>query len=320
MRDPYEVLGVSKSASEAEIKKAFRNLAKKHHPDTKGGDVAAKKRFQEISAAYDILGDKDKRSKFDTGQIDESGNPRGFDPRAHGFEGGPFGKPGGGPGDFHFTWTDQEPGGHGHGGTAEGFRPEDLFADLLGGLGGRGRGKTQQRAGQDFTVSTTVSFEEAAHGGTRRVVLPNGEQIDVKIPAGLKDGQQIRLKGRGGAGKSGAPSGDVLIQVSVAPHPYFTRDGRDLKIDLPVTLKEAVLGAKVPVRTLTGAVSLSVPPNSNSGTVLRLKGKGIPGQGKEPAGDLYARLVVTLPDEVDAELQKFAEGWKANYDPRAKTR
>ncbi|MBU6299389.1 MAG: J domain-containing protein [Alphaproteobacteria bacterium] len=317
MRDPYEVLGVQKGASEAEIKKAFRTLAKKHHPDTKGGDTAAQKRFQEISAAYDILGDKEKRAKFDAGHIDAGGNPKGFDPGAHGFQGSPFGH-GTGPGDFHFTWTNQ---GHGHPGeTAEGFRPEDLFADLLGGLGGRGRGRAQPRAGQDFTVSTMVSFEEAAHGGTRRVMLPNGEQIDVKIPAGLKDGQQIRLKGRGGAGSSGGPPGDVMIQVSVAPHPYFTRDGRDLKVDLPVTLKEAVLGAKVPVQTLTGTVSLSVPANSNSGTVLRLKGKGLPSHGNEPPGDLYARVIVTLPDGPDADLKKFAEGWKANYDPRVKLR
>jgi len=312
MRDPYEVLGVPKSAGDAEIKKAFRSLAKKHHPDTKGGDKAAQKRFQEISAAYDIVGDKEKRAKFDAGQIDAGGNPRGFDPRAHGFEGAR----GTNPGDFHFTWTDQ---GH-PGETAEGFRPEDLFADLLGGLGGRGRGRAQPRAGQDFTVQTTVSFEEAAHGGTRRVVLPNGEQIDVKIPPGLKDGQQIRLKGRGGAGRSGGPPGDVLIHVSVAPHPHFSRDGRDLKVDLPITLKEAVLGGKVPVQTLTGTVSLSVPPNANTGTVLRLKGKGFPAHGGEAAGDLYARLVVTLPDGPDADLQKFAEGWKADYDPRAKSR
>jgi DnaJ-class molecular chaperone len=326
MKDLYDVLGVKKGASEAEIKKAFRTLAKKHHPDTKGGDVAAKKRFQEISGAYDILGDKEKRAKYDSGQIDGQGNPKGFDPRAaqQGFEADPFGfgrragTTGGtsGPGDFHFTFTE-------HGGnTEEGFRPEDLFSDLLGGMAGRGRGRAQQapHAGQDFTVQTMVSFEEAANGGTRRVVLPNGEQIDVKIPPGIKDGQQIRLKGRGGAGRAGAPAGDVMIQVSVAPHPYFTRDGKDLKIDLPVTLKEAVLGAKVPVRTLSGAVSLSVPAGSNTGTVLRLKGKGIPGQGEEAAGDLYARVVVTLPDEPDETLRKFAEGWSADYDPRAKLR
>ncbi len=317
MRDPYEVLGVSKNASEAEIKKAFRTLAKKHHPDAKGGDVASKKRFQEISGAYDVIGDKDKRAKFDAGQIDAQGNPKGFDPRAHGFEGSPFGQGAGGPGGFHFTWAGP---GDRPAESAEGFRPEDLFADLLGGLGGRGRGRAQPRTGQDFDVQTTVSFEEAAGGGTRRVVLPNGEQIDVRIPAGLKDGQQIRLKGRGGAGRAGGPPGDVLIHVTVAHHPYFTREGRDLKIDLPVSLKEAVLGAKVPVRTLSGPVSLSIPPNSNSGKTLRLKGKGIPAQGKEPAGDLYVRLIVTLPDGEDAEMKKFAENWRTSYDPRAKQR
>jgi DnaJ-class molecular chaperone len=315
MRDPYEVLGVSKSASEAEIKKSFRTLAKKHHPDTHSGDAGAKKRFQEISAAYDVIGDKDKRAKFDAGQIDAQGNAKGFDPRAHGFEGNPFGQAEQGPGGFHFTWARAgEPGAQ----TAEGFRPEDLFSDLLGGLGGRGRGRAQPRAGQDFDVQTMVSFEEAANGGTRRVVLPNGEQIDVKIPAGLKDGQQIRLKGRGGAGQNGGPPGDVMIHVTVAPHPYFTREGWDLKIDLPVTLREAVLGGKVPVRTLSGTVSLSIPPNTNSGKVLRLKGKGIPGQGTERTGDLYVRLIVSLPEGGDPELKKFAENWRTSYDPRAK--
>src|ERR1700733_14676406 len=167
MRDPYEVLGVSKKASEAEIKKAFRNLAKKHHPDTKGGDAAAQKKFQEISAAYDIVGDKEKRAKFDAGEIDAGGNPRGFDPGA----GGPFGRGGGSPRDFHFTWTDQDAqGAQG----AQSFSAEDLFSDLLGGLGGRG-GRQQPRPGQDFSVAVTVSFEEAARGGSRRVMLPNGE-------------------------------------------------------------------------------------------------------------------------------------------------
>jgi len=321
MRDPYEVLGVPRNASEADIKKAFRTLAKKHHPDTKGGDQAAKKRFQEIGGAYDILGDKEKRAKFDAGQIDAQGNPKGFDPRAHGFEGGfPFGGSSGGrgPGDYHFTWTNT---GGQQGANAEGFNAEDIFADLLGGAFGGGRGRRPQpAAGQDFEVETTVSFEEAANGGTRRVVLPNGEQIDVKIPPGLKDGQQIRLRGRGGAGRNGGPPGDVLIQVKVAPHPYFTREGRDLKIDLPVTLKEAVLGGKVAVRTLSGTVALSLPPNSNSGKVLRLKGKGIPGSGREHAGDLYVRLIVTLPEGEDAELKAFAERWRADYDPRDKQR
>jgi DnaJ-class molecular chaperone len=314
MRDPYDVLGVSKTASEAEIKKAFRTLAKKHHPDTKGGDAASQKKFQEIGAAYDIVGDKEKRAKFDAGEIDAAGNPRGFDPGAQGFRGGPFGGgQGGGPGDYHFTWTDQ--GGEG----AQGFAAEDLFADLLGGLGGRG-GRQQPRQGQDFSVAITVSFEDAARGGERRVMLPNGEQIDVKIPVGLRDGQQIRLKGRGGAGRRGGPAGDVLIQVSVAPHPYYVRDGNALRMDLPITLQEAVTGGKVPVPTLTGTVSLSVPAGSNTGSVLRLKGKGIPAHGSEAAGDLYVKLVVTLPDKPDAELTEFAQRWKAQYDPRAKLR
>jgi len=323
-RNPYEVLGVSKTASEAEIKKAFRSLAKKHHPDTKGGDPAAQKRFQEISAAYDVVGDKDKRKKFDAGEIDEAGNPRGFDPRqGGGFQGDPFGfgRGGrgqqGGPGEYHFTWTNED------GDTAQGFRAEDIFSDLFGGLGGRRGGSGGARAprrGQDFAAQAIVSFEEAANGGTRRIALQNGEQIDVKIPAGLKDGQQIRLKGRGGAGANGGPAGDVLLSVTVAPHPFFTRDGNDLKMDLPITLKEATLGGKVPVPTLTGTVQLTIPAGSNSGSTLRLKGKGIPAHGGETAGDLYVKLVVSLPDKSDPELKKFVESWDAVYDPRAKLR
>ena len=322
MRDPYQVLGVAKSASEADIKKAFRSLAKKHHPDTHPGDESAKKRFQEISAAYDILGDKDKRAKFDAGEIGADGNPRGFDPRAGGFRGNPFGfggAPGGGAGgerEFHFSWDDR-------GGSGQGFSAEDIFADLMGGGRARGgRGAPRPARGEDFAVAITASFAESVMGGTRRIVLANGEQIDVKIPQGLKDGQQIRAKGRGGAGRQGGPNGDVLIQVSVAPHPYLTREGNDLRMDLPVTLKEAVLGAKVPVPTLSGTLNLTIPPNSNSGAVLRLKGKGVPAHGgaanSEPAGDLYVRLVVALPDPPDAGLKKFVEGWHSNFDPRAR--
>jgi DnaJ-class molecular chaperone len=308
MRDPYEVLGVAKTASEAEIKKAFRSLAKKYHPDTKGGDAAAQKKFQEISGAYDILGDTEKRAKFDRGEIDASGNPRGFDPRAHGFEGG-------GPGGYQYNWSSD-------GDTAQGFRAEDIFSELFGGgLGGgrRGGGK-RPRAGESYEVAATVSFEEAARGGTRRVYMPDGREVDVRIPAGLRDGQQIRLKGQGGEGRNGGPRGDVLLNVSVAPHPYLTRDGNNLRMDLPVTLQEAVLGGKVTVPTLTGSVALSVPANSNSGATLRLKSKGIPAHGNEAAGDLYVKLVVTMPDRADAELRSFAENWTTTYDPRAKLR
>ena len=204
MKDPYEILGVAKTANESEIKKAFRNLAKKHHPDKHAGDAAAQKRFQEISGAYDILGDKEKRAQFDAGAIGADGNPRGFDPRQGGFgpggfrQGNPFGGGAGGPGgrEFHFSFDDA-PGG------AAGF--EDIFADLMG--AGRRGGKAQPRAakGEDFSVAVTVSFAEGAIGGTRRVVLPIGEQIDVKIPVGVKDSQVVRVKGRGGAGAAADP-------------------------------------------------------------------------------------------------------------------
>jgi DnaJ-class molecular chaperone len=316
MKDPYEVLGVPKGASEADIKKAFRALAKKHHPDKHQGDAAAQKRFQEISGAYDILGDKDKRAQFDAGAIGADGNPRGFDPRqGGGFRGGnPFGGGGAGARDFHFSFDDAAGSPHG------GF--EDIFESLMGGRrpGGPGRAQSRAARGEDFTASVTVAFDEAVSGGTRRVVLQNGEQLDVKIPAGVKDGQTIRVKGRGGAGRGGGANGDILLTVSVSPHPFMTRDGNDIRMDLPVTLKEAVLGGKVPVPTLTGTVSLSVPPNANTGTILRLKGKGVAAHGSTPAGDLYVRLVVTLPDKSDEALKRFLEGWEGTYDPRARMR
>ena len=321
MRDPYDVLGVSKTASEAEIKKAFRALAKKHHPDTAKGEDA-KKKFQEISNAYDIVGDKEKRAKFDRGEIDASGNPRGFDPgggggfRPGGFGGqGPFG--GANPRDFQYTW--QNAGGE----QQEGFRAEDIFSDLFGGLGGgRAKRRNAPQRGEDYEMAITVGFEEAARGGTRRMTMPSGSDADVRIPAGVKDGQQIRLRGQGAPGHNGGPNGDLLLSVTVAAHPFMTRDGNDIRMDLPITLKEAVLGGKVPVPTLGGTVQLTIPANSNTGAVLRLKGKGIAGRasggGGEQAGDLYVRLVVALPDKSDAELKKFAESWSADYDPRAK--
>src|SRR4051812_23629793 len=317
MKDPYQVLGVSKTASEAEIKKAFRTLAKKHHPDKHAGDASAQKKFQEISGAYDILGDKDKRAQYDAGAIGPDGNPRGFDPRNPGAgfqQGHPFGQGFGGGGqggarEFHFSFGDEP-------GAAAGF--EDIFADLMGGR--RGRGGPPPAPGEGFSAQVTGKFQEAAKGGTRRVALQNGEQIDVKIPAGVRDGQVVRVKGRGGAGRGGAANGDILLTVSVAPHSWMKRDGNDIRMDLPVSLKEAVLGGKVPVPTLTGAVTLSIPANANTGTTLRLKGKGIAAHGSAPAGDLYVRLVVTLPEGPDEALKNFAGSWAADYDPRAKLR
>jgi len=309
MRDPYQVLGVPRNAGEADIKKAFRALAKKHHPDKHAGDAGAQKTFQEISAAYDILGDKDKRAQFDAGAIGNDGNAKGFDPRGGFRQGSPFGfGAGGGNRDFHFSSDDM-------GGGGGGF--EDILASMMG---GGARRQPRAQPGQDFTATVTVSLGEAVSGGTRRVAMQNGEQIDVKIPAGVNNGQTIRVKGRGGAGRSGGPNGDVLLQVAVAPHPYIVRDGRDLRMDLPVTLKEAVLGGKVPVPTLSGTLALSVPEGANTGTTLRLKGKGVPAHGREEAGDLYVRIVITLPDKADPALKAFVEGWDTGYDPRSKLR
>ena len=329
MRNPYEVLGVPRTASEADIKKAFRGLAKKHHPDRHPNDSAAKKTFQEISGAYDILGDKDKRARFDAGEIDGAGNPRGFDPRAHGFRqghpfGGGFGADPGNARGFKFSWDDIRNGGRNGGaqggaqGNAQGGGGfEDIFADLMG-AGRRRGGPPPQQRGEDFAANVTVSFDEAVRGGTRRVALQNGEQIDVRIPPGVKDGQVVRVKGRGGAGRAGAPNGDILLTVQVAPHPFLTRDGNDIRMDLPVTLQEAVLGGKVPVPTPSGTLSLTIPPGANSGTILRLKGKGVPAHGPRPAGDFYVRLAVSLPDKPDEALKRFVQGWDITYDPRAK--
>jgi DnaJ-class molecular chaperone len=309
MRDPYEILGVAKAASEADIKKAFRTLAKKHHPDKHAGDAAAQKKFQEISAAYDILGDAEKRAQFDAGAIGNDGNAKGFDPRGGFRQGSPFGfGAGGGNKDFHFSFDDAQGGG-------------SSFEDLLAGMMGGGRGRAQQaRAakGEDFNAAITVSLSEAVDGGTRRVAMQNGEQIDVKIPVGVQSGQTIRVKGRGGAGRGGGPNGDVLLQIAVAAHPFITREGNDLRMDLPVTLKEAVAGGKVTVPTLSGALALNVPAGSNTGSILRLKGKGVPAHGREDAGDLYVRLVISLPDTPDPALKAFVEGWPTSYDPRAK--
>jgi len=309
MRDPYDVLGVSRKATDAEIKKAFRNLAKKHHPDKHANDPKAVKRFQEISGAYELLGDKEKRAQFDRGEIDANGQPKGFDQGFRpgggfgGFEGMRGRAGGAGPQGFEFQWS-----------GGEGLNAEEIFSDLFGG----GKRRAQQRKGADIQLQTTVTLQEAANGGVRRVIAGDGRELEVRIPPGVANGQQIRLRGQGAPGERGGPAGDALIEIAIAPHPYFERDGRDLRLDLPISLKEAVEGAKVQVPTLTGPVSVTVPPHSNSGRVLRLKGKGLPAPGAESAGDLYARLIVTLPETPDPKLDAFARSWEYPYDPRAK--
>ena len=328
MRDPYEVLGVSKAASPADIKKAYRKLAKKLHPDANTKDPKAANKFSELNSAYEIVGDDDKRKRFDRGEIDAEGKPRFQD---FGGFGGPRGRgpgAGAGPGDGSFetfTWGPEgvrrgsSRGGRAGPGAA-GF--EDILSSMFGGARGRGGPAFEAEdigsamRGQDLSAETVVTLNEAAHGGTRRIELPNGREVEFKVPPGITDKQQIRLKGQGMPAPHGGPAGDVLITVSIAPHPLFKVDGQNLRLELPVALYEAVLGAKVRVPTLDGAVELAVPANTTSGRTFRLKGKGLP--GKTGAGDLYVTLRIALPDGKDAELEALMTKWRDEnpYDPR----
>src|SRR5712671_1316704 len=314
MRDPYEVLGVSKSASAAEIKSAFRKLAKKHHPDANKHDPKAASRFAELNAAYEIAGDADKRKAFDRGEIAAEGKPRfqGFEGFGAGRGPGGSGGFGGGEGGFEtFTYGPegfQRSGGRAGAGGRGGF--EDILKDVFSGMrGGRGaqpgggfrfeQEDAAPQGGSDVAASLTVTLAEAAKGVKKRVRLPTGKEVEVKIPAGLDEGQQIRLKGQGLPG-AGGRTGDLLITVSVTPHPLFQREGADLRLDLPVTLYEAVLGGKVRVPTLEGTVELAIPAGTNSGRTFRLKGKGFP--AKERKGDLLASVRIVLPQADDHEL------------------
>jgi DnaJ-class molecular chaperone len=317
MRDPYTVLGVAKSADTAEIKKAFRKLAKKYHPDS-SSDPKAKEKFAEVSAAYEILGDEKKRVAFDRGEIDAEGKPR-----FQGFEGFGAGGPGG-------AWTRRSgPGGFEQyefsgGGGPGGFDAGDLFSELFGGqarrarAGGGGAGRQQLPRGEDVTAQVTVTLADAARGTKARVTLPTDRTLEVSIPAGIEEGKQIRLKGQGHPSPFGGESGDALITVKIAKHPYFRVEGRDLRLDLPLALYEAVLGAKVNVPTLDGMVELNVPAGSNGGRTLRLRGKGLPAGGGASAGDLLVTLRIMLPDDPDADLISLMRQWQSQkpYDPR----
>ncbi|HVX98716.1 MAG TPA: J domain-containing protein [Pseudorhodoplanes sp.] len=312
MRDPYEVLGVPRGANQGAIKSAFRKLAKKLHPDANKNDPKAAARFAELNTAYEILGDEKKRKAFDAGEIDAEGKPR-----FQGFEGV---HPGGmGDGTFEtFTWG---PGGFQRGsraGFGGGGGIDDILKEMLGGFAG-GRRRTQFEEepipGRDINASLTISLSDAAHGASKRLRLPTGKEVDVKIPQGISDGQQIRLKGQGFAGPAGR-AGDALITVHVAPHPYFERDGSNLRLDLPITLYEAVLGGKVRVPTLGGAVELAIPAGTNNGRTFRLKGKGMP--SKSGGGDLLATVRIVLPEGADRELDELMRKWRETkpYDPR----
>jgi DnaJ-class molecular chaperone len=299
-RNPYEVLGVQPTASEDELRAAYRKLAKRYHPDLNPGNKSAEASFKELSVAYDILSDKEKRARFDRGEIDATGTerPEQTYQRYRGFaEGAPGEKY-----EFH---------------AAEGVAPEDLD-DLFAFFGRGGReGAGARMRGADQHYGLTVEFLDAVNGARQRLNLAPERSLDVTIPPGVRDGQVLRLQGQGSPGRNGGLAGDALIEIHVAPHPFFRRDGFDIRLDLPVTLGEAVLGARVPVPTPTGAVTMAIPANSNSGRVLRLKGKGVARSDGE-RGDAYVTLKVMLPEEGDAALAEFLRDWapKHAYDPR----
>lgn len=319
----YTVLGVEKGAPEAEIRKAYRKLAKQHHPDLNPDDKAAEERFKEVSNAFAILNDAEKRAAYDRGEIDEKGDPKfgagfgGAGPTGQGPYWRDFAE---GPGGRKYTYSYSEGGPEGF--AAGGF--DDILNQFFGGRSGGPGGAAGggfAHPGADARYTLAVDFLDAVNGATKQIQLPDGSQLNVRIPAGLRDGQVLRLKGKGQPGIGGAAPGDALVEVTVRPHPRFRRKGEDIEIDLPVSLPEAVLGAKVQVPTVSGTVTLTVPKGASTGTVLRLKGKGVPGTGKRAAGDQLVRLQVMLPKQVDAELEDFMKQWAENhgYDPRAES-
>ena len=294
--DPYTTLGVNKGATQDEIQKAYRRLAKKLHPDLNPGNKAAEEKFKEISAAYDLLGDPDKRARFDRGEIDASGAER---PRQQ---------------QYYRDFADQ--GGWSAYTNNAGFADfgdyagaEDILSEIFGREGRAGR----RRRGQDVRYHLDLSFLDAVNGGKQSIVLPDGTTLDVNIPPGTRDGQILRLKGKGRPGVGDAPPGDSLIEISVLPHPYFTRKGDDIYLDLPISLKEAVLGTKIKVPTPSGTVTAAVPKWSSTGRVLRLKGRGVP-RPDGSKGDQYVTLRLVLPQKPDPELEQFVAQWQPAAD------
>ena len=289
--DPYETLGVKKDASQDDIQKAYRRLAKKLHPDLNPGNKQAEEKFKEVSAANDLLGDPDKRARFDRGEIDASGAER---PRYRSYR--DFAE---GAGASAYT-SDA--------GFSDFGDADDIFAELFR-RSGRG-GTTFRMRGEDVHYRMDVDFLDAVNGGKHKITLPDGSALDVTIPRGTRDGQILRLRGKGRPGIGGGPPGDALIEIEVRPHPRFTRKGDDIHVELPISLKDAVLGGKIEVPTPTGNVSMTVPKWSNTGTVLRLKGKGVP-RANGTRGDEYVTLQVMLPEMPDPELEKFVSQWRS---------
>lgn len=290
MKNPYETLGVDKAASQDDIRKAYRKLAKKLHPDINPGDATAEARFKEVSAAYDFLADEEKRRRFDAGEIDATGAERQRQGFYRDFA------PSGASGAYQDT-----------SGFSDFMDADGLFAELL-----RRQGR---RRGADIHLRLAVDFLDAVNGAVREVALAGGKPLSVIIPAGIEDGQVLRLAGRGMPAAEGE-AGDALIEISVRPHKHFTRQGSDILLDLPITLKEAVLGGQVRAPTPTGPVMLTVPKAASTGRVLRLRGKGVAARGAQ--GDLLVTLRIVPPQRPEPELEAFLAGWTPRHedDPR----
>lgn len=287
--DPYKILGVDKTATQDEIQKAYRKLAKKIHPDLNPGNKKAEEQFKEVASAYTLLSDEAKRKQFDAGEIDGLGAEK---PREN----------------YYRDYADA--------GTANPYThnagfgdDDDFFSELFRRQGGRGGGGEFKMRGQDTRYQLTLDFLSAINGGNQSITLPGGSKLEVNIPPGCRDGQTLRLRGKGQVGRGGGTAGDALIEIKVAPHKFFQRVGDDIRIDVPITLKEAVLGAKIKVPTTAGSVTMTIPKGANTGTILRLKGQGV-ARANGSQGDQFITLKIMLPTAPDASLEKFIGDWQ----------
>lgn len=292
--DPYSVLGVERGAAADDIRRSYLKLVKELHPDV-NPKPSAHERFKKVTAAHDILGDPDRRRQFDRGEIDANGETRHASPFRNHAGAGAGARAG------HTT-----------------FNTEDIFSDIFGSLrGGRSAPPPGPMRGQDQRYTLEVDLTEAAEGAKKRVTLPGGGVLDLAVPEGVNDGQTLRLKGKGGQGQRGGEAGDALIEIKVRPHPVFKRNGDDVQIDLPITIDEAILGAKIEIPALGGRVQLTIPKGTSSGQVLRLKGKGIKNAATGTSGDQLVTVRIVVPNKIDDELSEFLTAWreKNRYDP-----